>query len=120
MCTLYNYIDRNLLLNVTKKDLHRKGKSSKRKYTRVTRRIKDITAKRIDDCPQEANDRSKLGHCKMDSIESGRAKGRACLLVLAERMSRNTLIFKMRSQTQKEVKRQLDQLEKRPYHPLSG
>lgn len=56
----------------------------------------------------------------MDSIESGRAKGRACLLVLAERMSRNTLIFKMRSQTQKEVKRQLDQLEKRPYHPLSG
>ncbi|MDG2845050.1 helix-turn-helix domain-containing protein, partial [Vibrio parahaemolyticus] len=28
--TLYNYIDKNLLLNVTKKDLPRKGKSSKR------------------------------------------------------------------------------------------
>ncbi|MDG2769584.1 IS30 family transposase [Vibrio parahaemolyticus] len=111
--TLYNYIDKNLLLNVTKKDLPRKGKSSKRKYTRVTRRIKDITAKRIDDRLQEANDRSKLGHWEMDCIESGRSKGRACLLVLVERMSRNTLIFKMRSQTQKEVKRQLDQLEKR-------
>jgi len=111
--TLYNYIDQNLLLNVSKKDLPRKGKSSKRKYTRVTRRIKDITAKRIDDRPKEADGRDELGHWEMDCIESGRAKGRACLLVLVERMSRKTLIFKMRSQTQKEVKRQLDQLEKR-------
>lgn len=35
--TLYNYINQELLLNVTKKDLPRKGKSSKRKYTRVTK-----------------------------------------------------------------------------------
>lgn len=111
--TLYNYINRELLLNVTKKDLPRKGKSSKRKYTRVTRRIKDISAKRIDDRPKEANERSELGHWEMDCVESGRGKGRACLLVLVERMSRNTFIFKLRSQTQKEVQRQLDQLEKK-------
>lgn len=111
--TLYNYINRELLLNVTKKDLPRKGKSSKRKYTRVTRRIKDINAKRIDDCPKEANERSELGHWEMDCVESGRGKGRACLLVLVERMSRNTFIFKLHSQTQKEVQRQLDQLEKK-------
>ena len=49
----------------------------------------------------------------MDCIESGRGKGRACLLVLVERKSRNTLIFKMRSQTKKEVQRQLDKLEKK-------
>lgn len=111
--TLYNYIDQELLLNVTKKDLPRKGKSSKRKYTRVTKRIKDVNAKRIDDRPRGANDRSELGHWEMDCVESGRGKGRACLLVLVERMSRNTLIFKLRSQTQKEVQRRLDQLEKK-------
>lgn len=111
--TLYNYIDKEFLLNVTKKDLPRKGKSSKRKYTRVTRRIKDVDAKRIDDRPKEADNRSELGHWEMDCIESGRGKGRACLLVLVERKSRNTLMFKMRSQTQKEVQRQLDKLEKK-------
>lgn len=111
--TLYNYINQELLLNVTKKHLPRKGKSSKRKYTRVTKRIKDVDAKRIEDRPEEANERSELGHWEMDCVESGRGKGRACLLVLVERKSRNTLIFKLRSQTQKEVQRRLDQFEKR-------
>lgn len=111
--TLYNYIDRNLLLYVTKKDLPRKGKSSKRKYRRVTRRIKDVEAKRIDDRPRGAEERSEYGHWEMDCIESGRGKGRACLLVLVERMSRETLIFKLRSQTQKEVLRQFDLYEKK-------
>ena len=111
--TLYNYIDKEFLLNVTKKDLPRKGKSSKRKYTRVTRRIKDVDAKRIDERPERANSREELGHWEIDCVESGRGKGRACLLVLVERMSRKTLIFKMRSQTQKEVKYQLDKLEKK-------
>jgi len=110
--TLYNYIDRDVLENVTKKDLPRKGKSSKRKYTRVTKRIKDVDAKRIDDRPKEADDRSEFGHWEMDCIKSGRKKGRASLLILVERMSRNVLMFKLRSQTQKEVQTRLDQLEK--------
>jgi len=111
--TLYNYIDRELLLNVTKKDLPRKGKKSKRKYRRVTKRIRDVDAKRIEDRPKGANERSEIGHWEMDCMESGRGKGRACLLALNERKSRETLIFKMRSQTQKEVLRQLDEYEKK-------
>jgi IS30 family transposase len=111
--TLYNYIEQDVLENVTKKDLPRKGKSSKGKYTRVTKRIKDVDAKRIDDRPKEADERSEFGHWEMDCIEPGRKKGRACLLVLVERMSRNALLFKMRSQTQKEVQLRLDQLEKK-------
>lgn len=83
--TLYNYIDNEFLLKVTKKDLPRKGKTPKRKYTRVTSRIKDVDAKRIDDRPEEADNRSELGHWEMDCIESSRGKGRACLLVLVER-----------------------------------
>jgi len=111
--TLYNYIEKELFLNITKVDLPRKGKSSKRKYTRTTRRIKDVNAKRINDRPEEANDRSELGHWEMDCIESGRGKGRASLLVLVERMSRKTLVYKLHAQTQKEVQRRLDQLEKK-------
>ena len=111
--TLYNYIEDEFLLNVRKKDLPRKGKTSKRKYTKVTRRIRDVDAKRIDDRPEEADDRSELGHWEMDCIESGRSKGKACLLVLAERKSRQTLIFKLRSQTQNQVQRQIDMLERK-------
>lgn len=79
----------------------------------MTRRIKDVDAKRIDDRPKQANERSKLGHWEMDCIESGRGRGRASLLVLVERRSREVLLFKLRSQTQKEVQRQLDQYEKK-------
>ena len=111
--TLYNYIEKELFINITKVDLPRKGKSSKRKYTRTKRRIKDVNAKRIDDRPKEADERSELGHWEMDCIESGRGKGRASLLILVERMSRKTLVFKLRTQTQKEVQRRLDQLEKK-------
>lgn len=111
--TLYNYIENELFLNITKVDLPRKGKSSKGKYTRTTKRIKDVNAKRIDDRPEEADERSELGHWEMDCIESGRNKGRAGLLVLVERMSRETLVFKLRAPTQKEVQRRLDQLEKK-------
>lgn len=42
--TLYNYIDKELFLNITNVDLPRKGKSSKRKYTHTKRRIKDVNA----------------------------------------------------------------------------
>lgn len=111
--TLYNYIDKELFENITKRDLPRKGKSAKGKYTRVTKRIKDVDAKRIDDRPEEANERSGLGHWEMDCIESGKKKGKACLLVLVDRLSRETIMLKLRSQTQKEVQRRLDQLEKK-------
>lgn len=110
--TLYNYIENDYLPNVTKKDLPRKGKSSKRKYARITRRIKDVDAKCIDDRPKAADKRSELGHWEMDCMESGRGKGRSCLLVLAERRSRQALICKLRSQTQREVQLCLDRLER--------
>src|SRR5699024_8704673 len=110
--TLYNYIEKELFLKITKVDLPRKGKSAKRKYTHVRRRIKDVNAKRIDERPKEAEERSELGHWEMDCIESGRGKGSACLLVLAERMSKETMIFKIPSQTQKEVLKRINRLEK--------
>lgn len=110
--TLYNYIEKGVFERLEKRHLPRKGKTSKRRYTRVKRRIRDPHAKRIDDRPEQANDRSVFGHWEMDCIASGKGKSRACLLVLVERKTRKTLVFKMRAQTQKEVKRVIDRLEK--------
>ena len=47
----------------------------------------------------------------MDCLKSGRG-GRSCLLVMVERMTRETIILKLRRQTQAEVQRKLNQLER--------
>ena len=47
----------------------------------------------------------------MDCLKSGRG-GRSCLLVMVERMTRETIILKLRSQTQAEVQRKLSQIER--------
>ncbi len=111
--TLYHYIEKGVFERLEKCHLPRKGKTSKRRYTRIQRRIRDPHAKRIDDRPEQANDRSVFGHWEMDCMESGKGKSRACLLVLVERHTRKTLVFKMRAQTQKEVQSVLDRLEKK-------
>lgn len=41
--------------------------------------------KRIDDRLEEAAKRKELGHRVMNCIESGKIKGRACLLVLVDK-----------------------------------
>ncbi|MGI6738600.1 MAG: IS30 family transposase [Christensenellales bacterium] len=110
--TLYNYINMGLFFNISKKDCPRKGKSSRRKYKKVVRKKRDIEAKSIKERPIEATMRSELGHWEMDCIESGRHKGRTCLLTMIDRTSRQCLIFKMPSQTQKSVLNIFDSLEK--------
>lgn len=110
--TLYNYIHAEIFPNVTMRELPRKGNCAKKKKKKLTRRIRDVNAKRIDERPQGAMDRSELGHWEMDCIESCK-KSRTCLLVLVERKTRKTLVFKLRSQKQKEVIAVLNRLEKR-------
>ena len=46
----------------------------------------------------------------MDCLKSGRGV-RSCLLEMVERMTRDTIILKLRCQTQAEVQRNLNQLE---------
>ncbi|MDD7733311.1 MAG: IS30 family transposase [Firmicutes bacterium] len=111
--TLYHYIDQDLFLSITKKDLPRKGKSSKRKYRRVRKRPRVGGAKSILQRPVEAEDRQELGHWEMDCIESGKAGGRAVLLNLTERCTRESLLFKLPSQRGEQVLSVLDGLERK-------
>src|SRR5690554_4622873 len=111
--TLYNYIDAGVFANLTNKDLPREGRTPRRRYRRVRKDHRNPGGKSISERPEEANERLEYGHWEMDCIESGKRRGRSCLLVLVERMTRETIIFKLRSQTQDEVQKRIDRLERR-------
>ncbi len=111
--TVYNYINQGVFANITNKDLPREGKTQKRGYRRVRKGLKNVGGKSISQRPEEANKRLEYGHWEMDCIESGKRKGRSCLLVLVERITRETIIFKLSSQTQDEVEKRLDRLERK-------
>lgn len=119
--TLYNYIDDGLFLRVSNQDLPRHGKTQKRCYKRVRRSHNNSGGRSIKERPQEADDRSEVGHWEIDCIESGKMhrdgriaakKGRACLLTLIERSSRQVIMLKLPGQTQASVKRAMNGLER--------
>lgn len=90
--TLYRYIDRGYIPNVTNRDLREKPKH-KRTY-------RPIKAKRppkgtsIERRPSIVSTRQTFGHWEMDSV-IGKAKGqRQSLLVLTERMTRCEIILR--------------------------
>lgn len=110
--TLYSYIEKGVFLHVEKSHLRRGGRHQKREYTRI-RRAQKGDGKGILERPVAADTRREAGHWEMDSIESGRKKGQACLLTLVDRKARDLLIFKLPSQTQASVIAALDRLEKK-------
>lgn len=113
--TLYNYISKGYFLNLTNRNLPRRGKKAKRRYRRVRKSYR-TRGKSIDQRPIEANERSEFGHWEMDCVESGRG-GRSCLLTFVERQTNYSLNFKLLSQSQKQVKMQLDRMERKLGRP---
>ena len=113
--TLYNYISKGYFLKLTNRNLPRRGKKPKRRYRRVRKSYR-TRGKSIDQRPIEANTRSEFGHWEMDCVESGRG-GRSCLLTLVGRQTNDSLNFKLLSQSQKQVKKQLDRMERKLGRP---
>jgi len=111
--TLYSYIQMGLFLKLSNKHLLVKKNEHKRKYRKVNRiASKNRRGRSIEERPEEIDNRETLGHWEMDSVQSARGL-RATLLVLTERLSRKTLIFKMKSKTQEQVGLILDKLERK-------
>lgn len=83
--TVYNYIDKNVFMNITNKDLlvKKDGKKRKHRITRVVA-LKNLTGRSIEDRPQSIENRKEPGHWEMDCVVG---KGKACLLVMTERTS---------------------------------
>ncbi len=109
--TVYNMIDKGIFLNLTNKDLPVKKDRKKRKYKQVRNvALNNAKGRSIEERPPEIERREEYGRWEMDCVVG---KGKACLLVLTERMSRKELIFKMSSKTQKCVIDVIDKLERR-------
>lgn len=112
--TIYNYIDKGILL-IDRKDLtygnYRKVKKEK-KYDSVSRR-KLKAGRMISDRPKEIELREELGHWEMDLVEGSKDRDKKVLLVLTERVSRKEIIELLPTKEQASVIKALNRIEKR-------
>jgi len=109
--TVYNMIDRGDFLNISNKDLPVKKERKKRGYKRVRKvALNNTKGRSIEERPSVVESREEYGHWEMDCVVGS---GRACLLVLTERQSREEVIFKMAAKTQACVLLSLDCLERK-------
>lgn len=109
--TIYTYIDRGYL-KITNADLPH-GKEPRKKKSEPPRRpsLKNIGAVMIDERPKEIGKRENYGDWEMDTVYSGKDKGKACLLVLTERKSREEIVIKMADRTSASTLEAIDALE---------
>ena len=111
--TLYNYIEAGLFLHLTNKDLPVKKDGKKRTYRKTKVALNNTKGTSIEERPEEVESREEYGHWEMDCVVGGRNKGKAVLLVLSERKSREEIIFKIKGKTQECVKKAIDSLERK-------
>lgn len=109
--TLYNYIDAGLFLNISNKHLPQKKQRKKREYKRTVP-LNNLKGDSIEKRPEEVQERDIYGHWEMDTVVSGQGKGKACLLVLSERMTREEIIRKIPDKKTASVISALDKLER--------
>ena len=108
--TIYNYINNNLLLNVTRHNLPMpRKKVEKIKDKKRLARTHYHTS--IEERPREIRSRLTYGHWELDTVESGRGD-KTCLFVFTERATREELIYKAESKSQPCLIRILNKLER--------
>lgn len=110
--TLYNYLDNNLFLKISNKNLLVKKDGKKRKYEKVQTATNNTKGTSISERPKEVESRKEIGHWEMDTVV-GKKTTKKVLLVLTERVMRKELIFKIPSKSQAEVVRTIDKLERK-------
>lgn len=110
--TIYNYIDKGIIGNLTNAHLHiKKNQKPEKNKTELPRKKVVPERKSIEERSESINDRTEVNHHEMDCVLSGQTD-KAALLVITERLSRKSIIRKMTAKTQAEVIRILDELEK--------
>lgn len=110
--TIYNYINHGVFLNVDRNDLIYNKTNKKDKA--ITRRpsLKMLGAKTIEERPKEVGKRNTVGHWELDTVYSGKGKGKECLLVFTERLTRRELIRKIPNRTAESVLQAINDIEK--------
>lgn len=110
--TLYTYIHSGIFLNVCSGDLPYKV-SRKREKERAKIALRNIKGTSIEKRPREIWNRETFGHWEMDTVYGGKNTSLDCLLVLTERMTRYEEVYHIKSRTQEEVCRVLDDVERK-------
>jgi IS30 family transposase len=109
--TVYNYLEKELFLNISNKDLPCKRNGKKRAYRHVRKvALNNTKGRSIEERPPKIKSREEYGHWEMDCVVGCT---RACLLVLTERRSREEKIIKLHAKTQAQVKAAIDGLERK-------
>lgn len=110
--TLYRYIDKEIFLKLTNKDLPVKGKRKKHnKRVRVQKRAS--AGESIENRPDEVKDREIFGHWEMDTVKGKQGVTKSCMLVLTERKTRDEIIVKLPDQKAASVVEAIDRLERK-------
>lgn len=112
--TIYKYIDRGFFCNISNKNLPIKGNRKQTHHHVRSNRpsYHNKKGKMIEQRPQEVTDRKTYGHWEMDTVYSGKKKGKNCLLVLTERKTTDEYTVRMADRTAESTVRALDQLER--------
>lgn len=97
--TVYNYIDNDLFLNISNKDLPVKKNSKKRNYKKIRTAITNPKGTSISERPEYIEERKEYGHWELDTVV-GKKGTKNVLMVLTERSTREEMIFKIKSKSQ--------------------
>ncbi len=111
--TIYNLIDRDLILGVSNESLWEKHKR-KQKHRSVHRKRKRPVppGRSIENRPEPIAEREEAGHWEIDLVVGGQGKGPAVLLTLTERKTRKEIIRKLKDKTQYAVVRAINGIER--------
>ena len=111
--TLYNYIDKGIILNVSNKDLPIKT-TRKKKNDNKTVALKNLKGTSIEQRPKEIEEREEYGHWEMDTVVGGHKKhGKECLLVFSERKTRDEIIIKIPNKKSESVIKAINTMERK-------
>ncbi len=111
--TIYNYLDMELFLNVSNKDLTSKKEGKKKKKESSSVALNNRKGRSIEERPGNVQNRDSYGHWEMDTVVGGQGKGKSCLLVLSERMTREEIVVKMKDKKTSSTVHALNMLEKK-------
>jgi IS30 family transposase len=111
--TLYNYIDRDLFLNISNKNLLYKKRGKGRGYNKVHKAaLNNKKGKSIEERPESINNREGTGHWEIDLV-IGKKGRKPVILTLIERKSRKSIYMLLKNKTQEEAVRALKRIASR-------
>lgn len=110
--TIYNYVEKGYIPNLTTRDLLRKGvihrhKSKPRKHSRLAN-----AERTIENRKDKINKRKEFGHWEGDTVYSCKNKSKAGLFTLTERKTRTEIVIKIHNRKAQTIVKALDTLER--------